>query len=156
MKICFFRKFRKKMKILEKFWKFFKKSKFSKSFKSFISDRRMFFHIFFSRRIWDLKCLLLSLKLKRNSGTLWILLVIELFNYLTLMMMMIFRKSYDINENPIRLLDVNIIFRYFVKIQTHIQIQRSKTPTRSFPVTNFEKTSFYQKWSFWKILKILI
>ena len=67
-----FSKISRKMKILEKFQKFFQKSKFSKSFKSLISDRRMFFHIFF-RRIWVLECLLLSLKLKRNSGTLWIL-----------------------------------------------------------------------------------
>ena len=130
MKIWFFRKFQKKWKFWKNFRNFFKYPKFSKSFKSLISDRRMFFHILF-RRIWVLE------KLKRNSGTLWILLVIELFNYLTLMMM-IFRKSYDINDNPIRLLDVNIIFRYFVKIQTHIHIQRSKTPTRSFPVTNFK------------------
>ena len=39
---------------------------------------------------------------------------------------MTFRKSYNINQNPILLLDVNLIFRYFVKIQAHIYNQRSK------------------------------
>ena len=67
-------------------------------------------------------------------------------------MMMTFRKSYNINENPILLLDVNLIFRYFV----HITEIWQNIVCLEINVKKTKNTSVYQKWNFCKILKILI